>query len=264
LHRFSVFVTFVALLLVIAGALVTSNDAGGAIPDWPLSWGRLVPRLEGGIAYAWGHRALAALLAVLTLTLAFISRSRPAWLAFTPIVAQALVGALVVKVVAPKITTILHASLAELCFGALVWHTIRSATGARLRFSAPQGLAVIFLFVQTTLGAALRHHMIGVIPHVAGAVITTIIVLWAVVPVMLEHMREAGALLGIMALQIFLGMGAYFTRSLDAPQPSALMVFFTAAHVTAGSMAFGAAIVLALVVCWRRRSGDDLGGMAVA
>lgn len=264
MHRFSVLVTLLALLLVIAGALVTSNDAGGAIPDWPLSWGRLVPRLEGGIVYAWGHRALAAVVAVLTLTLAVGTRSRLAWIAFAMIVAQALVGALVVKVVAPKITTILHACLAQLCFGALVWHTIATTTGLRLRFSAPQGLAVIFLFIQTILGAALRHHMIGVIPHIAGAVITTIIVLWAVVPVMMEHMREAGALLGITAFQIFLGMGAYFTRSLDAPQPPPLMVFFTAAHVAVGTMAFGAAIVLALVVCWRRRSGDDLGGMAVA
>ena len=48
------------LLLVIAGALVTSNDAGGAIPDWPLSWGKLVPPLEGGIVYAYTHRVLAA------------------------------------------------------------------------------------------------------------------------------------------------------------------------------------------------------------
>ena len=57
------------LLLVTAGALVTSNDAGGAIPDWPLSWGRLVPPLEGGIVYAYAHRVLAATVLVLTFAL---------------------------------------------------------------------------------------------------------------------------------------------------------------------------------------------------
>ncbi len=57
------------LLLVVAGALVTSNDAGGAIPDWPLAWGRLVPPLEGGIAYVYGHRVLAATVAALAFIL---------------------------------------------------------------------------------------------------------------------------------------------------------------------------------------------------
>jgi hypothetical protein len=95
-------------------------------------------------------------------------------------------------------------------------------------------------------------------------VITTIIVLWAVVPVMMDHMLEAGALLGITAFEIFLGMGAYFTRTLEAPQPVPMMVWFTAAHVAVGSMAFGAAIVLTLVVYWRQHSEGDVGGMAVA
>ena len=51
-------------VLVIAGGLVTSNDAALSVPDWPLSWGRLVPRLEGGIRYEFAHRALAVLVAV--------------------------------------------------------------------------------------------------------------------------------------------------------------------------------------------------------
>lgn len=253
-----------ALVLVIAGALVTSHDAGGAIPDWPLSWGRLVPRLEGGIAYAWVHRVLAATVAGLTLALALRTRSRFAWIAFAMIVAQVLVGALVVLVVAPKVSTLLHACLAQLCFGALVLHTIALKTRLIEWRNAPQTLAVIFLFAQTILGAALRHHMIGAVPHIVGAGITTIIVLWAVVPVMMANMAEAGALLGITAFQIFLGMGAYLSRTLDSPQPLPMMIWFTAAHVAAGSMAFGAAIVLAVVVYWRRHSEGDMGGMATA
>jgi len=259
-----VFVAFLAFLLVVAGAIVTSNDAGGSIPDWPLSWGKLVPPLEGGIVYAYTHRVLAATVAVLTLTLAWRSGSRLAWMAFGMIVAQALVGGLVVRVVAPKVTTLLHACLAQLCFGVLVWNAVGAAAGARLRISGPQGLAIVFLFVQTILGAALRHQIIGAAPHIAGAVITTIIVLWAVVPVMMEHMREAGALLGITAFQIFLGMGAYFSRAVDTAQPMPWVVWFTAAHVAVGSMAFGAAIVLALVVWLGRQSEGNVGGMAIA
>lgn len=252
-----------AFLLVIAGALVTSNDAGGAIPDWPLSWGRLVPPLEGGIVYAYGHRVLAATVALLTLLLALQSRSKLAWAAFAAIVAQALVGGLVTKVVAPKFSTLLHATLAQLCFGMLIacTGTLRRAVPLPSKVT-PATLAVIFVFAQTILGAALRHHIIGVVPHVVGAVVTTMIVLWAVVPAMMDHMLEAGALLGITAFQIFLGMGAYFSRSLDAPQPMPLMVFFTTAHAVVGSMAFGAAILLALACL--RRSESELGGTAVA
>jgi cytochrome c oxidase assembly protein subunit 15 len=39
LHRYTVVVAFCTLLLVVAGGLVTSNDAGLSVPDWPLSYG---------------------------------------------------------------------------------------------------------------------------------------------------------------------------------------------------------------------------------
>jgi hypothetical protein len=42
-----------------------------------------------------------------------------------------------------------------------------------------------------------------------------------------------------------------------------MMVWFTVAHVAAGSLAFGAAIVLALVV-YLRPDSDIQGGMAIA
>jgi hypothetical protein len=77
-------------------------------------------------------------------------------------------------------------------------------------------------------------------------------------------MREAGALLAFVAFQIFLGMGAYLSRSLPSAQPMPMMVGFTAAHVVVGSMAFGAAIVLALAVHSRRRSESVSGGMVAA
>jgi cytochrome c oxidase assembly protein subunit 15 len=269
LHRFSVFVTFTTLLLVMAGALVTSNDAGGAIPDWPLSWGKLVPPLEGGIVYAYAHRVLAASVGVLTFVLAI---GTGFWLPFGLVAAQAVVGGLAVLLVLPKAMVLVHACLAQLCFGALVWQAA-GVPGKRARFAefaerAGRGpaalIAVVALFAQTILGAAVRHGLAGPIPHIAGAIVATLIVLWAVVPAMMEHMAEAGALLALTAFQILLGMGAYFARSLEAPQPLPMMVWITAAHVAVGSLAFGAAIVLALVVYWREPSESGMGGMAVA
>jgi cytochrome c oxidase assembly protein subunit 15 len=263
LHRFSLFVTFMTLLLVVAGALVTSNDAGGAIPDWPLAWGRLVPPLEGGIVYAYGHRVLAATVAALAFVLGWKSRN---WLPFVLVVAQATLGALATKMVMPKATVLAHACLAQLTFGAMVY------AAARLYFPrlpgnplpVPQIVAAVALFAQTILGAAVRHQLAGLAPHLAGAGIASVLVLWAVVPRMIDHMREAGALLALVAFQIFLGMGAYLSRSLPSAQPLPMMVGFTAAHVAVGSMAFGAAIVLALSVHSRRHSETVSGGMVAA
>src|SRR5450756_2071944 len=70
LRRYAVFVACCTFGLVIAGGLVTSNDAALSVPDWPLSWGRLVATLEGGIRYEFAHRVAAMLVGLLTVALA--------------------------------------------------------------------------------------------------------------------------------------------------------------------------------------------------
>ncbi len=70
LRRFAVFVACCTFALVIAGAEVASNDAALSVPDWPLSWGHLVPTLEGGIRYEFAHRVAAMLVGLLTVGLA--------------------------------------------------------------------------------------------------------------------------------------------------------------------------------------------------
>ena len=39
LHRFAKFVAACTVLLILAGSLVTSNDSGLSVPDWPTSYG---------------------------------------------------------------------------------------------------------------------------------------------------------------------------------------------------------------------------------
>src|SRR5947199_1261312 len=114
LRRYAVVLASCAFGLVIAGALVTSNDAALSVPDWPLSWGRLVPPLEGGIRYEFAHRATALLVALLTAVLALWMRTRLAWLAVALVVAQAALGGLVVRLVTPAWATIAHACLGQL------------------------------------------------------------------------------------------------------------------------------------------------------
>jgi len=78
LRRYAVFVAFCTFGLLIAGGLVTSNDAALSVPDWPLSWGHLVPTLQGGIRYEFAHRAAAMLVALLTVALAIKVGPAPA------------------------------------------------------------------------------------------------------------------------------------------------------------------------------------------
>src|SRR5271167_3050324 len=69
-HRYALFVVAWATVLLTAGALVTSEDAALAVPDWPLSYGTLTPPMVGGIAFEHSHRVIAATLGVLILILA--------------------------------------------------------------------------------------------------------------------------------------------------------------------------------------------------
>src|SRR6185369_6300418 len=97
------------------------------------------------------------------------------------------------------------------------------------------------VLAQLALGAAARHKALGVLPHVAGAAIVTGMILWIVIRVLVCHSesvplrRSALVLLTVAISQLFLGIAAYMSRiaMLDAPQPMAVMVGFTVAHVAA-------------------------------
>src|SRR2546423_407175 len=46
LRRFTKLVAFSTLFLIFAGAMVTSTGSGLAVPDWPLSYGKLFPLMR--------------------------------------------------------------------------------------------------------------------------------------------------------------------------------------------------------------------------
>src|SRR5580704_7014979 len=67
LHRFCVLLAVCTLFLVVAGASVTSNEAGLSVPDWPLSYGQVMPEMKGGVFFEHGHRMVATFVGVLTI-----------------------------------------------------------------------------------------------------------------------------------------------------------------------------------------------------
>lgn len=257
-------VALFTLALVAAGGLVTGNDAALSVPDWPLSWGRLVPPLEGGIRFEFAHRVLAAVVAILTAILAFGTRSKLAWWAFATVMAQAALGGALVKLVDPKLLAISHAALAQLCFGLTVAAAV-SEFPEILEQGSGNGVAlcaVAAVFAQTVLGAALQHTVMGLEYHIAGAIAATAMVMWASLGILMDHMEEptlrrpAMVLLVLTAVQMFLGFAAYTVRAatVDDPQPMPLAVWTTVAHLVAGALVFGAAIALAMI-SGRQRKG---------
>src|SRR5215475_435020 len=125
-HAFAVFTACATLVVITAGALVTSNDAGLSVPDWPTSFGYLVkvPHFVGGVRYEWSHRMLAGSLLTLTLTIAgwtlLVERRRwMRWLAvgaFCTVIAQAVLGGLTVLYFQPPMVSTAHAAVAQTFF----------------------------------------------------------------------------------------------------------------------------------------------------
>src|SRR5437879_11937573 len=75
LHRFAKLVVAATVLLILAGSLVTSHDAGLSVPDWPTSYGwsmfTFPPSMwVANILYEHGHRLIASTVGFLTIVLA--------------------------------------------------------------------------------------------------------------------------------------------------------------------------------------------------
>src|SRR5438034_9345597 len=105
LHRYILLVTGATFFLLIAGALVTSNDAGLATPDWPLSNGQVFPKMVGNLFWEHGHRLVATTVGMLTIVLMIyiLSKEKRQWVrrlgvfALLAVIAQGLLGGLTVK-----------------------------------------------------------------------------------------------------------------------------------------------------------------------
>src|SRR5262245_66124726 len=101
-HRFAVALALSTLVLVFAGGLVTSTGSGLSVPDWPLSYGMVMPPMVGGIFFEHGHRMVAATVGFLTLVLAVWTQAtesrrgvrRLAWAGLALVIAQGVLGGL--------------------------------------------------------------------------------------------------------------------------------------------------------------------------
>src|SRR3989454_9204013 len=123
-HRFALLVACATFFLIIAGANVTSHDAGLATSDWPRSNGTFFPRMVGNLFWEHGHRLVATTVGLLTIALAGFLQIRErrswvkrlGWVALAGVIAQGLLGGLTVKMNLPLAVSAAHATLAQLFF----------------------------------------------------------------------------------------------------------------------------------------------------
>src|SRR5271163_2446993 len=202
-HAFAVFTACATFVVITAGALVTSNDAGLSVPDWPTSFGYLVkvPHFVGGIRYEWTHRMLAGSLVTLTLAIAIwtLIAERRRWMrwlavgAFCTVIAQAVLGGLTVLFFQPPAVSTAHAAVAQTFFCVAV--AIAIFTGRRWIEEQPQVeldqrqpslftltlLSIFVLYVQLILGRMFRHHGLSWWPHVLNAIVVAFVLAWTTI-----------------------------------------------------------------------------------
>ncbi|HET7706913.1 MAG TPA: COX15/CtaA family protein [Thermoanaerobaculia bacterium] len=181
LRRFTKFVALSTLFLIFAGAMVTSTGSGLAVPDWPLSYGMLMPPMVAGIFYEHGHRMIATTVGFLTIIQAiWLQRREPkrfvrllGWWALAAVILQGMLGGLTVIFLLPDFISVSHAALAEIFFCmnvSIAFFTSRwfeklsdlpKVEGRRSKVeTSPVALTTalaVVAYAQILLGAVMRH-----------------------------------------------------------------------------------------------------------
>ncbi|HEY6842681.1 MAG TPA: COX15/CtaA family protein, partial [Thermoanaerobaculia bacterium] len=289
LRVFTKFVAAATLFLIFAGAMVTSTGSGLAVPDWPLSYGMVMPPMVGGIFYEHGHRMIAATVGFLTVLQAIwlqISARRKflkvlGWCAVGAVIAQGVLGGLTVLFLLPPAISIAHAGLAEifLCLNVSIAF-FASAGFDRLR-AMEKGAApvagttalVLLTYGQILIGALMRHLGAGlaiptfplpILPpstslpvivnyaHRIGALIVALTIVALFIRMLrfeVRHPLRQIATLLVAVVAVQIALGAYTIWSGKQP-------VITSLHVVTGALTLALSLLLALTarsVGWRSR-----------
>lgn len=246
-HRYAVLVAISLLILIAIGAYVTSL-ASGRQPE------------SHGILDAVVHKYVAVAVGIFALGLAV-------WQVFEDegsLLVWAAVGVLALEGwVGWSGGPLVHATLAPMAFTIFVaiavvtslrWNEApklvedRAAPALRLLAIATPPL----ILAQIILGAAYRHKLIGLLPHLGGAMIVSLAILALAMLILQRHPEHrklctaATWLISIFLAQVMLGLTA-FVMPLLKLSPIAVIAA-TTTHVVAGSLALAANVVLAMEV----------------
>ncbi len=177
LYRYAQILSVAVVVLLAAGAMVKSTETGLSVPDWPLSFGQVMPRMSPEVPYFYehGHRMIATLVGALTVVLAaWLHLREPrawmrrlGWAALLMVVLQGVLGGMTVLLQLPVWTSAAHATLAQGFFLVVVLIALALSPGWNTKSRSPEAfdsrtpvlatLATAAIFAQLVLGAVLRH-----------------------------------------------------------------------------------------------------------
>jgi len=265
LNRYSYLVAFFVLLLLLAGAIVTSLER----PISPVP-GAVVP--PAAISFeAWhqfgalfGGLLIAAEAVWLLKSRKHGQIARFGWIGLAVFLVEAGLGSLIVLRSLSSLTDILHALLGQVSFAALAAITVLTSERWQegpvliddtwrpplrsLAFVLP---AVVLL--QIVLGAAFRYRAASVLWHILNAMIVLLLIL--IVSVFLVRqfpthpsLRPAAiALAGITSTQVFLGFTT-FLMLLLFPENSLAVIIVSVVHVGTGALTLAATVALSMQI----------------
>ena len=246
-HPYAVLLVISSLIPIGIGAYITSQATGRQ----PAS---------RGILDAVVHKDVAVAVGVLALGLAAwqLHKQEESLLLWTAVGFLALEGW-----VGWLGGALLHASLAPLVFAIFVviavvtssaWNEapklVEDPAAPTLRFFAFATPPLILL--QIMLGAAYRHKLIGVLPHIGGAMIVALPILALAMLILQRHPEHrnlcsaATWLISIFLAQVMLGVTAFIMPLLNVSPTAVIAV--TTSHVVVGSLTLAANLMLAMQV----------------
>jgi heme A synthase len=262
IHNCAIFLAAIALLTIASGAFITSTEVAARQIQ-----SAAIAGIDSGI-----HRGIGIGLIAIAFGLALwmsITRTR-AWLT---IVAWMGVAILIVDATLGWTSAplspgagVFHALLAHLFFSVAVAISVGTSrgwnrdperiSGAARPLLRPAALATpLVVVLQVALGAAYRHDMTSIMPHmgVAMGVACLALIVSSVVlqnfprPASLRH--AATALISIVLTQVCLGITAFVILVLNATG-TVWFIVATIGHVSIGAATLAASVVMAMQA-WR-------------
>lgn len=251
-YRFSLLTVLFTVILLSWGAVVTSIEAGLAVPDWPTTFNSIdpikpIPRWWAipSILAEHGHRLMGMVVGASTVLLflwTLIAESRRwvkvvAGFALFLVIVQGVLGGLRVVLVSLDLAVI-HACVAQLYFSTLVGLTfftsgawlksagiLQEGTGTT-QFRKVTVITAAAVYIQIILGALLRHPGAGsdsvlVITHLLGAIIVVALVFMTIKGAKRAINgssiipRFAHMLSIVLTVQFLLGLLAYWLITVD-------------------------------------------------
>jgi heme A synthase len=265
-HRYAVVVAVCTLLLIITGAMVTSNEPVLTSS----SQSSLKPEATMGVSLERVHQVAGHSFVVLPLALVlWLTRGRAAkwlrlagWATLAALILEIVLGEQAVLRRMSGMTSFSHAYMAQLFFVCTVaiavftspgWNRQPDVVEDRFSIRMLSLLVPVLALLQVALGAAYRHQAMGVLTHIFGALVVAVFVLLVGVLVVKQYpghrslQPAAVTLMSLTGLQVLLGFAAFLTR-LMTNQATPPVVISTVAHVATGALTLAASVVLTIQI----------------